>query len=275
VHRDVRGRLRAYRFESLAADRLDVLVSTRLGGVSDGDYASLNLGLRTFDDPDKVLTNRERLFSTYGVPLDRSVWCLQVHGDAVTVIDAPDVAGGNRGAYSEDNIVLGTDSLVTGLTSVPLCITMADCAPVVLYDAAHHAVGLAHAGWRGTVARIASRTARTMHERYGTDPSTLTCAIGPSISAQNYEVGEEVITPAREVYGAAPVLRETGDGKALFDLWEANVVDLESAGVPRASIEVAGLSTSDRLDEFYSFRFETRGSRRETGRLATVVMLRP
>lgn len=270
MHRDERAGLRAYRFDTLPHDRLDALVSTRLGGVSEGGYASLNLGLRGSDDPARVVANRERLFSAYGLPLDRSVWCLQVHRDVVTVIEAADVAAGARGAYTEQDIIPGTDALVTDLPGVPLCVTMADCVPVVVYDAAHHAVGLAHAGWAGTVARICSRTVRAMTERYGTDPAALACAVGPSISPDRYEVGENVVARARAAYGDAPVLRELGDGKALFDLWEANVTDLESAGVPRERVEVSGMSTIDALDEFYSFR----GGGRETGRLATVVMLR-
>ena len=116
---------------------------------------------------------------------------------------------------------------------------MADCVPVVLYDPEHHALGLAHAGWRGTVKRICSRTVEAMTAQYGTDPATLVAAIGPSIGPEQYEVGETVITAAREAYGDAPILRELGGGKALFDLWAANDHDLRSAGVTQ--VEVADL----------------------------------
>jgi YfiH family protein len=268
MHRDERAGLRAYRFDSLPADRVDALVSTRLGGVSEGDHASLNVGLRGGDDPARVLANRERLFSAYGLPLERSVWCRQVHGAAVTVVDAP----GPRGAYGEDDVVADSDALVTDLAGVPLCIKVADCVPVLLHDPEHQALAVVHAGWRGTVARIGSRTVETLAARYGTDPAALRCAVGPSIGPDAFEVGEDVIAPAREAYGEA-VLRDLGGGKALLDLWEANVTDLTSAGVPRERIEVSGISTSDRLDEFYSHRFETRGGQRETGRLAMIAML--
>lgn len=270
MHRDEREGLRAYRFDTLPEERVDALVSTRFGGESRAPWASLNLGLRVGDDKSTVVKNRERLFSAYGLPLEQSVWCRQIHRDDVTVVDQR----GERGAVDEANIIDKTDALVTDLVGVPLCVTLADCVPVVLYDADHHAVGLAHAGWGGTVNRIASRTVGVMQERYGTDPAVLTCAIGPSISPDRYEVGGEVIDRARAAYGDAPILRDLGGGKALFDLWESNVLDLVSAGVPRERIEVSGISTIDALDEFYSYRFETQGDAPETGRFITAVTLR-
>jgi copper oxidase (laccase) domain-containing protein len=97
--------------------------------------------------------------------------------------------------------------------------------------------------------------------------------IGPSISPDRYEVGDAVIAAANAAYGDGPVLRHLDDGKALFDLWEANAVDLESAGVPRERIEISGVSTVGALDEFYSHRFETRDGVPHTGRFATVAML--
>lgn len=273
---DTRGDLTALRFASLPADRIDALVSTRNGGVSTGRYASLNVGLRVADDADLVVENRRRLFDAYDLPLERSVWCKQVHRDDVAVVDERTVAERpdgrrDRGAYDEDTIVTDTDALVTDLVGVPLCVTLADCVPVVIYDPEHHAVGLAHAGWGGTVARIASRTVEVMRDRYDTDPAAIIAAIGPSISPERYEVGSNVIDAARNGYGDVTerVLRPLPEGKALFDLWEANALDLRSAGVPAERIEVSAISTIDDLDRFYSHRAE-----QTTGRLAGVVMLR-
>lgn len=273
MHRDERNGLRVYRFDTLPADRVDALVSTRMGGASNGPYASLNLGLRVGDDAATVIVNREQLFAAYGLALNRSVWCLQVHADDVTVITEAELTNANdgrdRGAYSEDTIIAKTDALVTDVVGVPLCVTLADCVPVVIYDAAHHAVGLAHAGWGGTVARIASRTVAVMAERYGSDPFSLLVGIGPSISPERYEVKRDVIERVRASYGDAQVLVEQLDGTVTLDLWEANALDLEQAGVPRSNIETAAISTIDRLDEFYSYRVE-----RTTGRFVTAVTLR-
>lgn len=274
---DTRGDLTVLRFESLPASRVDALVSTRAGGVSTGPYASLNVGLRVDDEQDLVVENRRRLFDAYDLPLDHSVWCKQIHLDDVTVIDndavSPRVDGGrDRGAYDENTIITDTDALITDLVGVPLCVTLADCVPVVVYDPEHHAVGLAHAGWGGTVARIASRTVSTMSERYGTNPAAVLAAIGPSISPDRYEVGPDVIEAARNGYGddAVQILQTLPGGKALFDLWEANALDLRSAGVPAKQIEISAISTIDDLARFYSHRAE-----HVTGRLAGVVMLRP
>ncbi len=268
MRREEHRGLAVLRFESMP-DAVDQLVTTRRGGVSTGPYASLNLGLRVGDEPDAVLANRRRLFDAFELPLEDSVWCRQVHRDDVHVVTAQDAG---RGALTEETIVADTDALVTELPGVPLCVTLADCVPVLLYDRDHHVIGLAHAGWGGTVAGIASRTVVLMAERYGSDPARVVAAIGPSISPARYEVGDDVVARAEAAYGtdAARILRPAGaPGKALFDLWEANVIDLERAGVPRAAVEVSGVSTMDDLDDFYSHRAE-----RTTGRLIATVMLR-
>ena len=143
---------------------------------------------------------------------------------------------------------------------------MADCVPVVLHDPVRHALGLAHAGWQGTVARIASATVGAMVAQFGSDPAHVVAAIGPSIGPDEYEVGEDVVARARAAYGDAAPILHTG-GKTYFDLWAANEHDLRSAGVTQ--VEVAGISTARHLDEFYSHRVA-----RDTGRFATIAMLR-
>jgi YfiH family protein len=137
--------------------------------------------------------------------------------------------------------------------------------PVVVHDPVRHALGLAHAGWQGTTARIASATVRAMVARFGSDPADLVAAIGPSIGPDEYEVGDDVVARARAAYGDDAPIRHRA-GRTFFDLWAANAHDLRSTGVTR--IEVAGLSTARHLDEFYSHRVA-----RDTGRFATVAML--
>jgi YfiH family protein len=236
---DDRDGLRAYRFDSVPADRVDALVTTRRGGID------LSRSARTEHAP--------RLFATYEIPPD-AVWCVQVHEDVVTYVDAP-------------GVVEGTDALITSTPGLPLCVIMADCVPVLLYDPEHHALGLIHAGWPGTVARLASTTVLAMTERFGTDPQAIIAAIGPSIGPDEYEVGPDVIEAAQAAYDDAPILRPLPDGKALLNLWAANEYDLRSAGV--IQIEVAGLSTAAHLDEFYSWRVA-----KDKGRFATIARLR-
>ena len=268
MRREERDGVVAYRFESLPAG-VEALVSTRHGGVSPAPFDTLNLGLWTDDEAARVVENRRRLFAAYGLPLERSVWCRQVHSDGVAVVGEEDAG---RGAEGEATVVPDADALVTRTPDLPLCVKVADCVPVAIVDPERRVLGLAHAGWGGTVARICSRTVAVMGERFGCEPAGLVAAIGPSIGPAGYEVGAEVVARARAAYGerADEILAPRGE-KALLDLWAANRIDLEAAGLPSARIEVAAIASDERLDDFYSHRREAG----RTGRFALVVALRP
>lgn len=267
MRRDEREGLLAYRFETLPAS-LDAFVSTRRGGVSSPPYDSLNLGLRVGDEDEAVVENRRRLFAAFGLELERSVWCRQIHADGVAVVDAGDAG---RGSTEEESIVQDADALVTDTPALPLCVTLADCVPVVIHDPDRGVVGLAHAGWGGTVARICSRTVEAMSERFGSDPAAIVAAIGPSIGPDGYEVGADVLERARDAYGerAEEILAPLEGGKALFDLWTANRIDLEGAGVSPDRIEVSGIAGERQLGDFYSHRHEGAA----TGRFIAAVSL--
>lgn len=267
MRRDERDGLLAYRFETLP-EQIDAFVSTRHGGVSAPPYDSLNLGLRVGDEDERVVQNRQRLFAAFDLPLERSVWCKQVHADRVVVVGGADAG---RGSTEEETIVEETDALVTDTPDLPLCVTVADCVPVVIFDPRRHVVGLAHAGWGGTVGRISSRTVRVMCDRFGCDPTSMVAAIGPSIGPAAYEVGEDVIERTQAAFGerAAEILTARGD-KALFDLWSANRIDLGEAGLSAERIEVSGIASEAQLEDFYSHRVE--GAR--TGRFIAAVSLR-
>ena len=269
MHREERRGVVVYRFESLP-NGVEALVSTRRGGVSAPPFDSLNLGLRVGDDAEKVVENRRALFRAFGMSLERSVWCKQIHADGVVAVDIGDAG---RGSTEEDSIVEGADALVTDAPGLSLCVTLADCVPVVIFDPERSVVGLAHAGWGGTVSRIASRTVEVMRGRFGCDPAAIVAAIGPSIGPAGYEVGEDVLERARAGYGdrTAEILQPGPEGKALFDLWTANRIDLEEAGVGGERIEISGIASEQHLDEFYSHRRE--GAR--TGRFIAAVTLRP
>lgn len=266
--RDERKGLLLYRFETLP-DQLDAFVSTRHGGVSSPPHDSLNLGLWVGDEEEGVVENRRRLFDAFEMDLERSVWCRQIHSDGVAVVGADDAG---RGSTRGDSTVADADALVTETAELRLCVTLGDCVPVVVFDPERHVVGLAHAGWGGTVARICSRTVAVMGERFGCDPGAIVAAIGPSIGPAGYEVGANVIEQASAAYGerAAEILTPAEGEKALFDLWTANRIDLEEAGVSPERIEVSGLASDRHLEDFYSHRRE--GGR--TGRFITAVSLR-
>lgn len=268
MHREELGSVVVYRFESLPGT-VEAFVSTRLGGVSEAPFDSLNLGLRVGDDPERVVENRRLLFGALGIGLERSVWCKQIHADGVTVVGAADAG---RGSLEEGSIVDGTDALVTDVPGLSLCVTVADCVPVAIVDPERAVIGLAHAGWGGTVARISSKTVEAMRQRFGSDPAAIVAAVGPSIGPAGYEVGEDVIERARAAFGerSAEILEPGAGERAFFDLWSANRIDLEEAGVPPAQIEVSEIASDRHLDEFYSHRHE--GGR--TGRFITGLTLR-
>lgn len=257
-----------YRFEALP-DGVEALVSTRHGGLSAAPYDSLNVGLGVDDAPERVVENRRRLLGAFPLALERSVWCRQVHSDAVVVVGEDDAGRGANGTEGAAE----ADAMVTDTPDLALCVTLADCVPVVIFDPERRVAGLAHAGWRGTVARICSRTVATMGERFGSDPGELIAAIGPSIGPRGYEVGEDVVAAATAAYGGRgdEILRPGDAGGARFDLWAANRIDLEEAGVGAGRIEVSGVASDEKLGDFYSHRRE--GGR--TGRFAAAVRLRP
>jgi YfiH family protein len=221
---------------SLRAD-----VTTRAGGVSSGPYASANLALHVGDADGDVLENRSRAAAAFGVALDDCVFAEQAGGTAATrVFDA--MRG--RGARSLSGALPGTDALVTTDPGAVLVILVADCVPIVLYDAAARVLALVHAGWRGTVSGVIP-TAVALMGAAGADPSRVVAAIGPTISAETYQVGADVGEAARSAFGAdAPrVLVPDGTGRFLLDLVGAARMQLAQCGLDTARVHTASMTT--------------------------------
>lgn len=257
------------RFPSMpAGGPVDVFCSTRLGGVSAPPYTSLNLGTHVGDDLTHVVENRRRLLEAAGSSLDRSVWCRQVHEATVAVVGEHDAG---RGARSDDDVVDGTDAMVTTATDLTLLVMVADCVPVAVADPVRGAIGVAHAGWRGTVAHVTRRTVEVMVGELGCEAEDLVAVVGPSIGPDAYEVGPEVVEQAEEAFPGGGVVAPAADGKGHFDLWRANHLDLVAAGVRPDRIEVAARSTVAEPDLFFS----ARGAPDPTGRFAVGATLRP
>jgi YfiH family protein len=211
------------------------------------------------DDPDHVRENHERICSALDIQRSALVSPHQVHSAVVRVVSERD-----RG-----RVCAQTDALVTASPGVYLMLRFADCVPVLFYDPVRHAVGLAHAGWRGTVACIARATVQKMVDAFGCRPAEIRAGIGPSIGPCCYEVGAEVVDVVREAFPEAPhLVRPKAGGRWHLDLWEANSYQLASEGL--ADVEVAGLCTACRTDEWFSHRAE----RGRTGRLGAVIGLR-
>ncbi|CAN5900192.1 peptidoglycan editing factor PgeF [soil metagenome] len=240
------------------------VVTTRQGGVSAGPYHSLNLGLHVGDEPSAVVENRRRAAAAAGLTLDDLVFCNQSHGRSVTGITAADRG---RGARTLDDAIPDSDALVTDEPNLGLVVMVADCVPIVLFDQDSPSLACVHAGWRGTVARVVEAAIETMQAR-GADSGRILAAIGPAISPDRYEVGDDVKAAAEESFGAMAegVLTAAAGGKWLFDLWTANRRLLVEAGVRPENISLAALGTGD--GRFFSDR-----TARPCGRFAAIARL--
>jgi hypothetical protein len=163
-----------------------------------------------------------------------------------------------------------TDALITNVQGICLCIQTADCVPLLLYDHENHAIAAIHAGWRGTVGKIASKTLQTMVNSFGTKPGSVRAAIGPSIGPNVYEVGDEVVENVLRNFGSeSNILHKPLNSKFHFNLWEANLQLLISGGVPREHIYMLGECTFENRDKYFSARRDGVSS----GRMATGIML--
>jgi len=257
IHEHIDG-IALYRFEGLdGIEGLLHAVLTRIGGVSQGSYATLNLGHTVGDDLAAVEENHRRALGALGLQPGRVVSPYQVHGARVAV-----VGRAHLGAIQP-----ATDALVTAVPAVPLLMRFGDCAPVLFFDPVRRVVGMAHAGWRGVVAGAVEATVQTMTERLGCDQADLWAGIGPAIGPCCYAVGPDVVAA---VEGACPpgaeVVRHV-NGRTHLDLPAAVQAQLRAAGVKQ--VEDAGLCTACHVDEFFSHRAE----HGRTGRFGVVIEL--
>jgi YfiH family protein len=254
------GEIRYYQFAAFEDSDLVHGVFARHGGVSAGPYASLNLSVSTGDAPENVRENRLRAFRALERTPDSIADLWLVHSNQVVVADEP------RGARES----LGkADALISDRPSLTLCLRFADCVPILLYDPRRYVVGIVHAGWKGTLAKIAAATMRAMTERYGSRPSDVLAGIGPSIGPCHYEVGPEVVAGTRAAFGAeADALLTRTNGHCHLDLWAANAHALREVGVE--CIEQSEICTACRTDEFFSHR----GEKGRTGRFGALIGLR-
>lgn len=239
-----------------------VVFSTRHGGISQGPFASLNLGFHTGDFPARVAANRRILYSILGLKEEQTFTTRQVHGNRVFVIkDRRDLA--LKG-------LVEADAQATALKGVALTGFFADCLAVYLYDPVGDVIGLAHAGWRGTVSGIARKCLEAMRQHFGSEPERCFAALSPAAGPCCYEVGEVVADAVRKVFPEEwGVLLPAGAGRWKLDLWRANFEMLHEIGLKRENITVSRLCTICRQDLFFSYR----GSGGTTGRMAALLLL--
>jgi YfiH family protein len=242
------------------------IVTTRHGGVSTGQYASLNLGDHVGDDHEAVLENRRRLCDALGV--GRLTVADQQHGAGVAVVSAALAGRGHAGADDARAAFPRTDAMVTGVSGVALATIVADCAPVVLFDPARRVVGVAHCGRRGAVLGVLPRTIETMRSAFGCQTGDLLAGIGPAIGADSYEIGDAEAADVSAVLRDAGLLRPTRPGHSTFDLVGALRIQLREAGVDDGNVHSMGVDTRTSTRDFFSDR-----AARPCGRFMAVTML--
>jgi hypothetical protein len=259
MHVQTSAAIRQYRFDTFPQTDLTHAVFARHGGVSEGAFASLNMSISVGDSLTNVRANRARAFQAAGRDPDSVADLWQVHSAEVVAAEEP------RGPREH----LGqADALITNRRHVTLFLRFADCVPILLFDPKRRAVGLVHAGWRGTLLKAAAAAVRAMAGQYGSQPQDLLAGIGPSIGPCHYAVGAEVVAQTRAVFNShADALLRPVNGQTHLDLWAANAHALREAGVEQ--IEVGAICTACRTDDFFSHR----GEHGHTGRFGALIAL--
>ncbi len=254
------GFVRYFSFDSLHAAGVIQAIFTRRGGVSMAPFASLNTGGTVGDDPQAVAENRKRCFSSQGCDIQTLFDVWQVHSTDVVIAEAP---------RSPDTPHQKADIILTDRPGVTLFMRFADCVPIFLVDPVRRAIGIAHAGWVGSVARVASVAVQAMIRQYQCRPEDIRAGIGPSIGVEHYPVGEDVIAQVKRSFPSdfERLLIEYSDG-VHFDLCKANRISLEEQGI--SHIEESGICTACHLEDWFSHR----GEAGKTGRFGALLALK-
>jgi YfiH family protein len=250
--------LRYYSFD-IFSPAVTQAVFTRHGGVSSTPWHSLNLGGSVGDDPTNVVENRVRVFNAMGCdPASiHDVWL--VHGTDIVYADAP------RPLHEPSS---RADIIFTNNPKVSLFMRFADCVPILFHDPKKKVIGIAHAGWMGTVRGVVQAAVDGMQAHYGCNPKNIIAGIGPSIGVDHYEVGADVISQFREKYKSdSDKVLQTRKGSTYLDLWTANAIQLRNAGVEQ--IQISGQCTACNLENWFSHRAE----KGKTGRFGALMAL--
>src|SRR5688572_26909616 len=251
-----------YQFNHLSGDP-GILhgITTRQGGVSKNEMDSMNLGYGVNDDPEAVRQNRHLLAKLMDVPDERLIFQKQTHSANHKIITEENFS------ETHDN----NDALITATRNLALTSLGADCVPILLYDKKERVIASIHAGWKGTVNGITTKVVDAMKKHFNSKPQHILAGIGPSICAENYEVGPEVIEAFKKVFSkSGAFISGYHDNKAQADLWAANVHWLTEQGIPESNIEVSGLCTYANSLQFYSARY----FKNKTGRFGSCIVLK-
>ncbi|HLO30586.1 MAG TPA: peptidoglycan editing factor PgeF [Anaerolineales bacterium] len=248
--------IRYYQFDALPICHA---LFTRHGGVSPDPWGSLNVGGTVGDDLERVRHNCILSCQALGCAPESIFDVWQVHSADVVCARAPRPHGES---YRQADIIL------TDRPNITLFMRFADCVPILLYDPRNGVIGLAHAGWMGTLRDVATAAVSGMKKNYGSKPADIIAGIGPSIGPDHYEIGADVILQVMQKHAdESELLLKSHSGKIHFNLWEANRLSLERAGV--GQIEVCGICTACHTQDWFSHRAE----KGRTGRFGALISL--
>ena len=247
------------------AEGVTAFSSTRHGGYSQGHHGEFNVNLYCGDDPADIAENRKALCQLLKIDHDRLVMPHQVHATGIAQI------GKTFFRLSEEvqrQVLEGIDALMTNMPGVCIGVSTADCIPIIIYDPEHHAASVVHSGWRGTVANIAGVAVTSMQMDYQSRPEVLRAVIGPGISMENFEVGDEVY---EQFSGAGYPMDQIARKyeKWHIDLWHCCRLQLEDVGLKDDNIQTSGICTYAHSDDYFSAR--KLGT--DSGRILTAIVL--
>lgn len=237
--------------------------STKLGGVSKGCWATMNISTTRGDDPEDVEENQRRIARAIGVKPEDMTFTNQTHTTNVAVVRAE-----NKGRR-----FMETDGMITNVPGICLVTFYADCVPLYFVDPVKKAIGLSHSGWRGTVGKIGKVTVELMQKTYGSDPKDILAAIGPSICQDCYEVSEDVIVKFQKSFEEKywpELFYQKENGKYQLNLWKANELVFEEAGILKKHIAVTNVCTHCNPDILFSHRT----TRNKRGNLSAFLALK-
>ena len=227
--------------------------STRLGGVSKGDFSTMNFSFTRGDRKEDVLENYSRMAAALGVERERMVLTWQTHTTNVRLVTDEDAG---KGVVRERDY-RDVDGLITNIPGITLVTFFADCVPLYFLDPVHKAIGLSHSGWRGTVKRMGRVTIEAMAREFGSRPEDMIACVGPSICRDCYEVGEEVAEEFKNAFDADyhnEILIPKENGKYQLDLWAANRIVLTEAGIRGERLAVTNICTYCNPELLFSHR---------------------
>lgn len=237
---------------------------TRRGGVSQGDYKSLNMSFNEGDEDNHVLQNWGRLAAAFDISLEQFLVVNQVHKDDIFIVKP-------YGGYFSSRAELDYDAIITNRADLAICVKTADCVPVFIVDRAKKVIAAVHAGWRGSALGISAKAVRLLRANYGSSPQDMLAAIGPSIGPCCYQVDKVVADEFLNLHNHELFL-STGKkaGKWTLNLAEANRRQLVESGIGEANIDVSDLCTVCNQDRFFSHR----GSGGITGRQINFLIIK-